>query len=96
MRYLVEKDRNRRNLFFRFEWKRLVLKSLLSSPFLSISNWNYLWRDFPKNSSPTRIRNRCILSGRAGSVYRRFRLSRICLREEANKGNLAGVYRSNW
>lgn len=96
MRYLIEKDYKNRKLFARYEWKRVVLKALLKCPRLSESSWNREWKGFPRGSSPVRIRNRCLLSGRAGSIYRRFRLSRICLREEGNKGRLAGVQRASW
>jgi Ribosomal protein S14 len=50
----------------------------------------------PRNSSPTRIRNRCNLTGRARGVYRKFQLSRIKLRELAAKGQIPGVIKSSW
>jgi len=50
----------------------------------------------PRNSSKTRIRNRCELTGRGRGVYRKFRLSRICLRELASSGMLPGVTKASW
>lgn len=96
MKYLIEKDYKRRQLFLKYEWKRMIWKALLDCPVLSESSWQKEWRKFPRNSSPVRIRNRCVLTGRAGSVYRRFRLSRMSLREEGNRGRLMGVYRGSW
>ena len=47
--------------------------------------------ELPRNGNPTRIRNRCELTGRSRAYYRKFRLSRIMLRELANKGLIPGV-----
>src|SRR5215475_3433348 len=47
--------------------------------------------ELPRNGNPTRIRNRCELTGRPRAYYRKFRLSRIMLRELANKGLIPGV-----
>src|SRR3569623_1115290 len=52
--------------------------------------------ELPRNGNPTRIRNRCELTGRSRAYYRKFRLSRIMLRELANKGLIPGVIKSRW
>ncbi len=52
--------------------------------------------ELPRNGNPTRIRNRCELTGRSRAYYRKFRLSRIMLRELANKGLIPGVIKSSW
>ncbi len=52
--------------------------------------------EVPRNGNPTRIRNRCALTGRSRAYYRKFRLSRIMLRELANKGLIPGVTKSSW
>ena len=52
--------------------------------------------EVPRNGNPTRIRNRCELTGRSRAYYRKFRLSRIMLRELANKGLIPGVIKSSW
>jgi len=50
----------------------------------------------PRNSSPTRIRNRCALSGRPRGYYRKFGLSRIAMRELASSGLIPGMVKSSW
>ena len=52
--------------------------------------------ELPRNGNPTRIRNRCELTGRSRAYYRKFRLSRIMLRELANTGLIPGVTKSSW
>ena len=50
----------------------------------------------PRNSSPTRIRNRCEISGRPRSTYRKNKLSRIAIRELGSKGLVPGLVKSSW
>jgi small subunit ribosomal protein S14 len=50
----------------------------------------------PRNANPTRIRNRCEMTGRPRAVYRRFKLSRIALRQLASIGLVPGVTKSSW
>lgn len=50
----------------------------------------------PRNSHPTRIRNRCELTGRARGNYRKFGVSRLMLRELASMGMIPGVTKSSW
>lgn len=52
--------------------------------------------EVPRNGNPTRIRNRCELTGRPRAYYRKFRLCRIQLRDLANKGLVPGVVKSSW
>ena len=52
--------------------------------------------ELPRNANPTRVRNRCELTGRSRAYYRKFKLSRIMLRELANKGLIPGVTKSSW
>ncbi|MEJ7777874.1 MAG: 30S ribosomal protein S14 [Sphingomicrobium sp.] len=52
--------------------------------------------EIPRNGNPTRVRNRCELTGRSRAYYRKFRLSRIMLRDLANKGLIPGVTKSSW
>jgi small subunit ribosomal protein S14 len=52
--------------------------------------------ELPRNGNPTRIRNRCEVTGRPRAYYRKFRLCRIQLRELANKGLIPGVTKSSW
>jgi small subunit ribosomal protein S14 len=50
----------------------------------------------PRNSAPIRIRNRCEVTGRPRAVYRKFKMSRIALRELGNKGVIPGLVKSSW
>jgi small subunit ribosomal protein S14 len=50
----------------------------------------------PRNSSRTRVRNRCVLTGRPRGYYRKFKLSRIALRELASSGQIPGMVKSSW
>jgi len=52
--------------------------------------------ELPRNSNPTRIRNRCELTGRPRAVYRRFKLCRVALRDLASVGLIPGVTKSSW
>jgi small subunit ribosomal protein S14 len=52
--------------------------------------------ELPRNSSATRIRNRCSLTGRPRAYYRKFKLSRIALRELASAGQIPGMVKSSW
>jgi small subunit ribosomal protein S14 len=52
--------------------------------------------ELPRNANPTRIRNRCELTGRSRGFYRKFRLSRVMLRELGNKGLIPGLTKSSW
>ena len=52
--------------------------------------------ELPRNSSPTRIRNRCSLTGRPRGFYRKFKLSRLAVRELASSGQIPGMTKSSW
>ena len=52
--------------------------------------------ELPRNGNPTRIRNRCELTGRPRGYYRDFGICRICLRVMAHRGELPGVAKSSW
>ena len=99
MKNLIERDKKRRNLVFRYEQKRSVLKYILSNRSLSAA---IRWQagvdlaGFPKNSSKTKLNNRCILTGRGKAVCRSFRLSRFMIRAFAHSGNISGLQKSSW
>ncbi len=52
--------------------------------------------ELPRNSAPSRVRNRCELTGRPRATYRKFKLSRIALRDLASTGQIPGVVKSSW
>lgn len=89
MKKVVEKDKLKRYLYKKYEQKRLALKVLQRLP-SSNPAYSELTRyagialaRLPRNSAKSRIRNRCILTGRGNSVYRAFRISRIEVRKLA-------------
>jgi small subunit ribosomal protein S14 len=92
-------DQLRRNLLKNTEEKRSLLKAISKDSHLP-------WRDrqeaiirlarLPRNGSKTRIRNRCILTGRTRSIQQPFKLSRISFRQLAARGLLPGVYKASW
>ena len=96
---LIQRNFKRVKLVSRFAKKRKILKKIImnkkTSPENRIDAINKLSK-LPNNSSPCRVRNRCILTGRPRGVYRKFKLSRIAFRELANEGKLPGVTKSSW
>jgi len=79
--------------------KRKVLTDIIKNPETSPSERLEAYRKLarlPRDSSPTRHRNRCELTGRPRAYYRKFRISRIMLRELALEGKLPGVTKSSW
>ena len=52
--------------------------------------------ELPRNSAPSRVRNRCELTGRPRGYYRKFRMSRIAVRELASSGQIPGMLKSSW
>lgn len=95
MKSAVTRDKKRRALFKEYEEKRLALKILQRINPLD-EKVQQGFSELPSNSSKTRIRNRCVITGRARSVWRAFRISRIQLRKLALEGLLMGVKRSSW
>lgn len=99
MKYLVPKDRNRRKLFNKTEFHKLILRALFTDQRLEPQRRVYYFRklaQFPRVSSKVGIRNRCIITGRAHGVYRHFGLSRFQLKHLANLGVLTGVEKTGW
>jgi ribosomal protein S14 len=99
MKKLIERDKKRRRLVLQYEKKRLIFKSILANNNLELrTRWKagLELSSLPKNSSKTRLTNRCILTGRARSVDRELKISRICLRELAGLGKISGLKKSSW
>jgi small subunit ribosomal protein S14 len=95
----VNKNRRRAALVKRMSAKRQRLKALAEDRSLAPEE-RFAARlklaEMPRNSSATRIRNRCELTGRPRGVYRKFKLSRIALRELASSGQIPGMVKSSW
>jgi len=95
----VEKNNRRAKMAKQYAAKRAKLKAMAVDDKLSPEERfeaRLKLAELPRNSSPTRIRNRCELTGRPRGNYRKFKLSRNMLRDLANKGQLPGVVKSSW
>jgi small subunit ribosomal protein S14 len=95
----VQKDKSRRKLVVREAPKRAKLKAILRDKDVAGEDRfvaQLKLAALPRSGSKTRLRNRCELTGRARSFYRKFRLSRIALRELASAGQIPGMTKSSW
>ena len=95
----VQKNKNRTRLVKQYANQRARLKAIAKDRSLSPEEQfaaRLKLAKLPRNSSPTRIRNRCELTGRPRAVYRKFRLCRIALRELASSGQIPGMVKSSW
>ena len=96
---MVERNNKRRRLAKKFKVQRTRLKAIAADRKLPAEE-RFAARlklaELPRNSSPTRVRNRCEITGRPRAVYRKFKLSRLALRELASSGALPGVVKSSW
>ncbi|MBK1637803.1 30S ribosomal protein S14 [Rhodothalassium salexigens] len=95
----VENNKKRARLAKQYAAKRARLKAIsedLSLP----EDERFLARlklaELPRNAAPTRVRNRCEVSGRPRGFYRKFKMSRIALRDLASEGKVPGVVKSSW
>lgn len=95
----VNRDLKRRKMAKKAESKRKKLKAVIYDRDASMEERFQAvlaLAEMPRNSSKTRIRNRCALTGRPRGVFRKFRLSRNALRKLALMGELPGVTKSSW
>ena len=95
----VEKDKKRRQMVHRFAAKRAELKKIImdqSKPMEERFRAQLELAALPRNSSKTRIRNRCEVTGRPRAYYRKLKMSRIALRELGNNGLIPGLVKSSW
>lgn len=95
----IKKNIKQRYLFKNFEKNRLIYKIISKNLFLEKKirlKAQQKWFFFNQNSSLTRIKNICILTGRTRSIYRFFKISRIQLRKLASNGYLPGVSKYSW
>ncbi len=97
---IIERNLRRIKLCDQYKEKRQKLKSIINNKNLSIAErftaQNKLIKKLPRNSSKTKIRNRCALTGRPRGVYRKFGLCRIVLRDLCSFGQVPGVTKSSW
>ena len=99
MSNLIERDFSRRKQACKYELTRLALKSIIENRSLGEQERfraSIKCSRLPRNTSKTRVRNRCTLTGRGRAVYRFCKFSRIELRRLAGEGKLPGVTKSSW
>ena len=95
----VEKNNRRRKLADQYAAKRKALKAIImdqSKPMEERFAATLKLAELPRNSSATRIRNRCELTGRPRAYYRKHKVSRIALRDLGNNGQIPGLVKSSW
>ena len=96
---LVQMELKRVKTVERFAQKRAVLKKIINDSNATYEEKNEArtkLQKLPRNASPSRLRNRCAISGRPKGFYRKFGLGRNKLREEAMKGNIPGLHKASW
>ena len=95
----IKKNLKRIDLVKKFSKKREALKKIVKNRKLPLDERfeaQLKLAKLPRNSSKTRIRNRCEITGRPHGVYRKLKISRIALRELASKGRIPGMTKSSW
>jgi small subunit ribosomal protein S14 len=95
----IEKNNRRRKMSVQKAPRRAKLKAIArdkSKPMEERFAATLKLAELPRNSSATRIRNRCELTGRPRAYYRKHKLSRIALRELGSKGLIPGLLKSSW
>ncbi len=95
----VEKNNRRAKMAKQYAGKRAKLKAMAVDDKLSPEERfkaRLQLAKLPRNSSPTRLHNRCQLTGRPHAYYRKLKISRIALRELGSMGQLPGVVKSSW
>ena len=95
----VEKNKRRRALTLQYGPKRAKLKAIADDktrPIEERFSARLKLAELPRNSSKTRIRNRCEVTGRPRGNYRKLKVSRIALRELGSKGMIPGLVKSSW
>jgi small subunit ribosomal protein S14 len=95
----IETNQNRRQMVAKYAAKRAELKKQVMNKDVAPEERfeaTLQLAALPRNGAKVRIRNRCILTGRARAYYRKFGLSRIMLRDLASQGQIPGVVKSSW
>jgi small subunit ribosomal protein S14 len=95
----IEKNKRRRKMAKKHSGRRARLKAIVmdkTKPVEERFAASLKLAELPRNSAPSRIKNRCEVSGRSRAYYRKHKLSRIALRELGNKGLIPGLVKSSW
>lgn len=95
----IARNEFRKELVKKFEEKRETLRKIsvdIKLPLEERMAARQKLAELPRNSSATRLRNRCLLTGRPRGNYRKFKLSRLMFRDLASKGEISGVRKASW
>lgn len=95
----IEKNKRRAKLVVRFAARRAKLKAIAVNQTLTPEERfqaRLKLAVLPRNSSPCRVRNRCLLTGRPRGNYRKLKMSRIALRDLASSGKIPGMVKASW
>ena len=96
---MVEREKKRQRMVEQYAGKRAALKAIINDQSLPMEERfkaNLKLAELPRNSSATRLHNRCELTGRPKAYYRKLKLSRIMLRELGSFGQIPGMVKSSW
>jgi small subunit ribosomal protein S14 len=96
---LINRDQKRRALVKKYEKKRSALLEIINNMKASEEDRfaaRLKLQQLPRNANPTRLRNRCALTGRPRGYFRKFGLSRNKLREYAMRGEVPGIVKASW
>jgi small subunit ribosomal protein S14 len=96
---LINRQEKREKLVAKFAKKRDALQAVIDNPRTSDEeryNARLKLQELPRNANPTRLRNRCALTGRPRGYFRKFGLGRNKLREYAMRGEIPGVVKASW
>ena len=96
---MIEREKKRQALVDKFAAKRAALKAIIndqSKPMEERFRASLKLTKLPRNSSATRLHNRCQLTGRPHAFYRKLKISRIALRDLGSNGQIPGMVKSSW
>lgn len=95
----VERNLKRQRMVAKYAAKREALKAIARNTELPVEERfaaQIKLSELPRNSAPSRVRNRCLVTGRPRGYYRKMKMSRIALRELGSQGLLPGLVKSSW
>ena len=96
---MIERQKKREKLVAKYAAKRAELKEIAKNEDLPMEERfkaRLKLAKLPRNSAPTRLNNRCQVSGRPKAYYRKLKMSRIALRDLASRGEIPGMVKSSW
>ncbi len=96
---MVNRELKRQKLVSKYAEKRANLKEKAKDQSLSVEERfkaRLSLAKLPRNSAPSRLHNRCLITGRPKGYYRKIKMSRIALRDMASRGEIPGMIKSSW